>query len=316
MDKYECHVGNVTLPNPLICGAGTCKTFEETSRALRSAVGGTEIGTFTPSFKPGHEGQTFYAQFSTEGVLLWTLNSLGLPNQGKDAVTKWAPDAVGLARKLGKRIGINVTGDTIEKIIEMVVWALQFDFDWVTINAGCPNKWVDGVPQAILSFDLKDTDLLIQKLDREIGNSGTEIWWKPSPFTDTLGLLRESVEIIAKSRSITGYIANNTVPHCYAWDRSDEKRSGKPAIDPGNGLAGLAGPAVKPMTEGHVRMIRGLLPEQKSIIASGGVTYGEDIQDMLKSGASATMATSVLWANDMDYREYGRMLSEYGDLVE
>jgi len=316
LSKLHRHIGHhLVFENPLVYGGGTLKTLDDVIKACRSAAAGFEIGTITPLPKPGNTGDTFYAH-RAYGVLIYTLNSLGLPNPGKEAWTKWAKEAIRCAHDAGKLIGMNVAADTVEELVDMVLWAIECGFDWVTVNAGCPNKWkMQGdkqIPQAILSFDSGDTERFVAALEKRAAGSGVEVWWKPSPDNDTLGAQMRNADIVAKSSVITGWVANNTVPHCFAWS----KETGRPAITPGGGLAGMGGPAVMPKALADLRRLRERLPSQMNLIGAGGATYGEDILDFLKAEAQIVQFTSAFWAAGMDHNVPGNMLAEFCELPE
>jgi dihydroorotate dehydrogenase (fumarate) len=314
LDRLGRVVGHLHFSNPLVYGGGTLKTIEDVEKMCRSAAAGGEIGTITPHSKGGNSGNIFYAHF-VKGVLIYTLNSLGLRNPGKEYwTTELAKRAIKMAHDTGKLIGINIAADTVHEVAEMYLWAVGLGFDWVTINAGCPNKWLEiggkQVPQAILSCDTGDTEELMATLEKRAAGSDTPTWWKPSPDNDTLGTQVQHAEIVAKCSVITAWIANNTVPHCYALE------DGKPAITPGGGLAGMAGPAVKPKALGDIRRLREKLPERIEMIGAGGATYGSDILDYLRGGARIVHFASAHWASDFDFNVSGNMLGELCGLPE
>jgi len=305
-------VGGLDFANPLVYGGGTCKTLADIKKACRSDIGGIELGTITKHAKAGNPGPNVFYAHVVRGVLIYTLNSLGLANPGKDSVNEWAREAIEHAHESGKRIGINVAGDTVIDILELVEWALKLRFDWITINGGCPNKYgASGQPLGVLCFDLNDVEHLMMMLDGEIGTGNGQLWWKPAMFSDTVNGLKRHAEMVACTDAITGYIANNTFGHCFAWGED-----GLPAISPAGGLAGMGGPAVKPIAEGHLRMVGQILPERMLRIAAGGATYGTDIADFLRHKASLVHATSVVWANGMNYGEANRMLAELLEVPE
>lgn len=305
-------VGQLNFEHPLVLGPGICKTLEDVRLAcVKSAVSGIELGTITPQMRAGNSGKVFIAVRGKRGDLLYTLNSLGMPNPGRDNVTMWAAEAIKVAHDAGKLIGINVAGDTPEEIVTMVVWAASLGFDWVTINAGCPNKWklVNDiqVPEAILSFDTGDMVQLLELLER----TGVKmpVWWKPSPENDTLGRFVNHANLIGQSSVINGWVANNTTPHCFAVDPADGK-----SIAPGNGLAGMGGPAVKPKALGDLRRLLHILPPYFSLIGVGGITDGSDIIDYSPT-ADLMMFTSAYWAAGMDHRVAQEMLAEHAELL-
>lgn len=308
--QLERSVGPLTFENPLLYGGGTLKTLKDVGEACRSAAGGMELGSITPDMKPGNEGKTFYSHYE-KGVLIYTLNSLGLTNPGKENVSSWAEEAIKRAHGAGKNIGMNVTADTRKEIVEMVLWAIELRFDWVTINIGCPNKFdKHGKPCAILTFDFDDLKQLLELLDKRVGCDSGEVWIKPSPFTDTLVQLPRFTGLVAASSVISGVIATNTVPHAFATDPGD----GLPAISPGGGLAGMGGPAVKPIALGHLKMLDLHLSEHIHLIGSGGITYGQDLADHLETGAVLGQFTSAFWANNLDHNTAGNILGGFAEI--
>lgn len=306
----ERTVGPLEFENPLIVGAGVCKTLAETKRALDSAAAGVEIGSILPKDRPGNEGHNFHPEWRC-GVLLYTLNSLGMPNPGRDDVSGWAAEALRYAHERGKLLGVNIAGDTVSEIVLMVHWAIEMQFDWITINAGCPNKFDrKGTPQSILSFDLEQVDTLLYRIHASLGQPKIPIWWKSSPDNDTLGHQVRIWNKVADCPSIAGIVANNTVPHCF--DFNEEKRQ---AIEFGTGLAGMGGPAVKPKALGDILRLSTNHPHLQ-LVGAGGVTVGEDIADYLRTRAHIVQCTSVLWANNFNYRLLGDILADFCEQEE
>lgn len=309
----ERKVGSLTFSNPLVYGGGTLKTLGDVKEACKSDAAGLELGTITPLPRAGNTGTLFYAHYE-RGVLIYTLNALGMPNPGRVAVTEWAKDAISLAHESGKHIGVNIAGDWSRDIVEMVLWGIQQGFDWVTINAGCPNKYkeVDGtsVPESILSFDTEAVETLVKILEIEIGRGAHHVWWKPSPDNDTIGRFERHARIISESSVINGWIANNTVPHCYSF----EPEYGHATITPGEGRAGMGGPAVKPKALGDLHRLAQILPPHFIRIGAGGVTYGSDVKHFLTKGAHIVQFTSALWARNMRHDTANVILAELCEL--
>jgi dihydroorotate dehydrogenase (fumarate) len=303
----ECVVGRHTFKNRLIFGGGTCKTIEDVKKACTTDIGGIEIGTITPQAKQGNPGPNNFQASWKNGVLLYTLNSLGLPNPGKEYWTRNAREAISYAHNRGIRIGINIAADSVEEIIQMVIWGLDLGFDWVTISGGCPNKFsAAGKPLGTLTFDIDAIAHLINALEVRVGAGASEVWWKPSPHTDTVGALVDHGIQIARSTVITSYIANNTVPQAFMWNED-----GQQAISAGDGLAGMGGPAVKPIALGHLRILDKILPPRIFLQGSGGVVHGDDMADHQKSGAQLIHITSWVWVNNMNYGVVNPLLAEY-----
>ena len=304
--KTSLVLGIRRFEHPLLIGAGIVKTFADVENAVRSAAAGFEIGTITPRALPGNEGNNFHAEMRN-GVLLWTQNSLGMPNPGQTVVSVFAPEAIDLAHTHGKRIGINVAADTVDELIDIVLWADRFGFDWITINPACPNKFKDGKPLSFLYYDESDLVRFLLALSRF--TLQTPLWWKFSPDNNTLGYQLMIGDYLQACRPITGVVMNNTVPHTLALlDNGDPSIKMK--------YAGLAGPAVRPKAMADIARFRERYGDRFTLVAAGGATYGSDIRDFLRVGADVVQATSVCYASGLDMRVYSEMLSEYSDLED
>ncbi len=108
-----------------------------------------------------------------------------------------------------------------------------------------------------------------------------------------------------------GYIGSittqNTAPNCYDEDDC------VPVISPGGGLSGMAGKAVFPMALGQVKQFRKLLNPLIKIIGVGGVTYGKDVQKMIRNGADFVQIVSAYYATEDPY-VFNKIGAEYLEL--
>ena len=104
----------------------------------------------------------------------------------------------------------------------------------------------------------------------------TRIAAKISPLPPSV--LKEVAAAIAESGTVDIVTATNTQPNGFMWNGQ------KPAIDPGGGLAGVAGAALKPTAMGVVKQLCEFLPGNIDIIAAGGVETGQDVLDYLRLG--------------------------------
>ena len=77
---------------------------------------------------------------------------------------------------------------------------------------------------------------------------------------------------------------------------------------PVNGLAGLAGPAIRPIGLGQVKQFRELL--SKDIIGVGGVDSGQAVRDYQRVGATAVQVTSAYLSRGGDI--FRQILEENG----
>ena len=303
----EVRAGKLVFEHALVMGAGCCKTLADIVKASTSAVSGMELGTISKKMLSGNQGDNFYAHF-VRGVLIFTQNSLGMPNPGKDAVEAFAKEAIAIAHAHNKLIGINVAGDTPDELIEMVRWAVGLGFDWITINPACPNKFIDGNPASIFYYDMSDVRFFLRELDGFLNGHDTEIWWKMTPDNNTLDYQLKMVDLVSKCSAVTGLVANNTVPHTLAYDAHF-----KPSITMRFG--GMGGPAVMPKALADIARFKERFGDRFVLVGAGGCTYGKDILDFQHAGADIIQATSAYWASGMNLQVYGDILSEYIDLL-
>ena len=140
------------------------------------------------------------------------------------------------------------------------------------------------------------------------GKSSKPIWVKLSPYSDP-GLLKEVAEVINEAPPpVAAVVTCNTFPNAYA---------GKGAISPMGGLAGLSGPALKPIALGQVVQFRKHLKEEIDVIGVGGITTGNDAVDFFEAGAKAVQCTTLpYWLGDPGKFWPTMLDSETGDRLE
>ena len=257
---------------PIMIGAGACKTPHTTREWL--AVAPVVSGSYTPKSRSGNSGnRLFYpdtlAQLDEAG---FGLNSFGMPNVG------FSIAAHELARREGEHpLIVSIAGFSIQDYVDGValfetVWGVQA----IECNFGCPNT----EHGRIMSFDLHSLDTLLQRLRAYVRKP---LWAKFSPYSDP-GLLKEVAAIVTAAASIKAVVTCNTFPNAYA---------GRDTISPMKGLAGLSGPALKPIALGQVIQFRRELPDTIDVIGVGGITTGDDAMDFLGAGANAVQLTSL-----------------------
>ena len=272
MRKYS--VGGITLPSaPISIGAGVCKTPQTTREWL--TVAPVVSGSYTPERRDGNKGdRLFYPdteeQLQTVG---FGLNSFGMPNMG------FAAAARELAGHNGEQpLAVSLAGfSTADYVNGVEKFAVVEDVVAIELNFGCPNT----EHGKIMSFDPNSLDTLFRSLGKFIGRP---IWVKFSPYSDP-GMLKEVASIVNSAVSIVKAVVTcNTFPSAYA---------GRKAISPMGGLAGLSGPALKPIAIGQVIQFRQHLVPEIDVIGIGGVTVGNDVVDFLDAGAQAVQMTSL-----------------------
>lgn len=268
---------------PLMNAAGTVKSVEQLRRLLTTALGVIVAGSYTVQERPGNPGEVY---FSTP---LATLNSLGLPGP---ALVDWARAVTQmklLTEDAGKRLWVSVAGFNPQEYAQLTQTALESGADAVELNLACPNIWDEGEQKPIVSFSASETERVLDAIASVVSIDSGTLGVKLSPLLDTV-VLREIDRVIAESGLISFVTAINTVPNCFAMNRSG------PAITFGKHLAGMSGPAVKWLGQGQIILHREHLAETV-LIGVGGIDVGLDLGEYLSSdvGADACQIGTALW---------------------
>lgn len=295
---------------PIGNGGGTCKTIEDVKKMCQiSSLATIEIGSILPDIRQGNSGNTFHSGGN------FTLNSLGLPNLGKQYYEDTLAEMLLLVKEAGKISIVNVVGFSSEEYANMTRLAFDKGANFVVANLGCPNVWIEGKQKGILTYDLEafnkiNRDIIIQNtIEAQQGKIGVKL----SPILDPLHIKKIADALndllIENLSGHIGFITTmNTIPNCYY------EESNTSVINPGGGLSGMAGSAVFPLALGQIKQFRALLHESIKIIGIGGVSTGEDVQRMIHVGANLVQITSAYYKNH-DPGEYERIGAEYATLA-
>lgn len=290
-------LSGVELEHPLMNAAGTCKTLEDVTKFARSAVSAIVVGSITLEDRMGNQGNVYWPGQS------YSLNSLGMPNRGQVYYRENLPQMVEIAHKAGKPLILSVAGFSPAEYGELAQLAHDAGVDFIELNLGCPNVWDGGLQKRIASFDPSGIVTIMAEVERLIAD-GSLVGVKLSPYSDP-GMLAEVAEAIS-GLPICYVAASNTFPNSLTVDGA-----GKSVIDVG--LAGLSGIAMKPVGLGQVKQLHQLLPSTIQLIGVGGISNGQDVQDYLHVGASATQAATVYWNSNENPGVFGDILSDLID---
>lgn len=253
--------------------AGTCKLLEDVERLARSATAAIMVGSITKEPRTGNEGDVYWAGPT------YSLNSLGLPNRGAEYYAKVIPEMVRIAHGAGKPLFVSVAGFTPDEYADLASLALWKGADLIELNLGCPNVWHGKAQKRIACFDPELVDQIQERVEERVGVEA-RIAEKISPFSDPFSLVAIAA-VIGSSKLPKAVTTTNTFANAFAWNGA------KPRITPGGGLAGFAGPAMKPIGLGQVKQLRALLPDSIKIMGVGGIGEGKDILEYRGCGADA-----------------------------
>jgi len=275
--------GGVALPDgPFMIGAGVAKTPARAKEWLQIAP--VVAGSFTSHKREQNPGQVLWPEGLVEFLATgYGLNSYGMPNRGV------ADDTKELDRYKGTQpLIVSVAGFEPRHYFAGALAVHQCQgAAAVEFNLGCPNT--QGEHSEITSFQ---SETIREILDGVVSHGyRMPIWLKFSPYSNPSELKRmaDLVNEFAGRLSLA-VVTCNTFPNAYA---------GGGKITPNGGLAGLSGPAMKPIALGQVKQFREHLDERIDVIGVGGATVADDIVDFINAGASAVQVVSLAhWAGE------------------
>lgn len=273
--------GGLKLDNPIIIAAGVCKNPKDTLRWMQSIASAVVSGSYTEESRPGNDGTVIYPDNEEQlHKVGFGLNSLGLPNMGIDAAIyefkQMRPPKPIIASVAANSVADFAKG--LRKFAAVDTVAAR------VANLSCPN--VHGVGSSrIICFELDAIKTLCDHLEMDREPRESPVWIKVSPYSDPYQL-KEVAEILNETRpgTIRAVVTCNTFPNGFAADAR---------ITPNDGLAGLSGPAIKPIALGQVKQWRKHLRSNIDVIGVGGITTGNDIADFLDVGAAAIKVNSL-----------------------
>lgn len=269
---------NISSDFPVGNAAGWCKSIEEVQQLARSAAQFVVVGSITVVPRKGNPGTTFNGT---------SLNALGLPNPGIEAIRAMAPDIVHIAHDAGKPIMLSVAGFSPEEYWELTKAAQELQFDGAELNLSCPNV-VDGDDRKVISS--YDIPVLRSILERAVvpftmQNRSFFTSIKMAPMSDPAQIHR-TAELIS-AYDIDAVVTQNSFPNGLLFDDRGNPQIQTPDA---TGWGGFAGPAIKPMALGQVSQWKAALKKYRAfgprIIGVGGVQCGADVRDMQRAGAS------------------------------
>jgi dihydroorotate dehydrogenase len=259
------------------------------------------LGSYTWEERSGNTGSTFH-----DGGI-FSLNSLGLPNGGREFLKKEFRGMVERGEQAGKSTFGSWAGFSPEDYARGAYLLLEQRAHFVILNLGCPNVFgQDKSQKPIASFNPDLIATILEQVRQAIGN--VRIGVKLSPFSDP-GQLAQVAGVLKEYKSLVEVIfTSNTFPNACAFNDD-----GTPVITPGGGLAGYAGPGFLPIGLGQVMQLRKLLQETEiKIVGVGGVSKGEHVRDYLAAGAVAVKVASALYRDISRAPEtLDRIIAEY-----
>lgn len=273
MMNFSTTVLGLAFQNPLLSASGKWAwTAEQLQHIVAGGAGGITTKSFSTLERTGHPEPTVV---HTEH---YTLNAVGLPSRGFDAVYQ------DLSSFMGHRpvpVIISIFGDTVERFAESVEKFSTLNPDAIELNISCPNVQDDhGRP---FSYIPGDAAAVVQAAKNAA--PGMKFFAKLSANTPDM----VAVALACVEAGCDGLTLINTLGPGMAIDLATRK----PVLS--NKSGGLSGPALKPIAVRCIADVYKATNGHVPIIGVGGVEDGEDALELMMAGASlVAMGTSVL----------------------
>ncbi len=282
----------ITLASPIILAAGANKTAHRIADYANLGFGGISVGTVTRRFREGNTHRPRIGFLEHDRAIY---NSMGLNNDGVEAVVARVQNQIDGAHRNGLCVGISVAetpGLLSEE--EKLADALEcFEraypaADYLEINASCPNTGEN-------RLDL-DTHF-IKSLFGEVMNFRNAqpvkkaVYAKLSPDMpeEALSATLEALSDVG----VSGVVLGNTYPTKKLGALSTNARYEDLKVLRADGdKGGLSGRPLYPNTYRMTAFVKSRFP-RLSVIACGGIDHGKKIFDLLRAGADAVECYSV-----------------------
>lgn len=265
-------VGEVELPNPVLCASGTVGYGTEFAAVTDlAAPGAIVVKSLSAAPWAGNPAPRLDA---TPGGMI---NSVGLQGPG---VAAWVADQLPALRASGARVVASIWGRTLDeyrRAAELLA-PHRAGILAVEVNVSCPNL-DDG--EHLFARRPESTAAAVDAA----AAAGLPLWAK-------LSLVAPEIVPVAAAAREAGAAAVtliNTVPGMVI----DIARR-RPSL--GAGAGGVSGPAIRPLATRAVWECHAALPDLP-ILAAGGVARGTDAVEMLMAGASAVQVGTATFAS-------------------
>lgn len=278
---------------PIMLAAGANKTAKRICDFANMGFGGISVGTATRLVREGNTHRPRIGFIENDRAIH---NSMGLNNDGVDAVTRRVDTQITAAHRVQMCVGISVAetpgltdeNEKLKDIVESFSIAYRVA-DYVEINLSCPNTGEN-------RLDLDMT--LVNKIFTAITDYRNKqpvrkaIYAKLSPDmpeNHTATIMDMLVKV-----GVNGVVMGNTYPTKKVTDLPVHvKYDDLTPLRADGDRGGMSGRPLYENTVRNVKFIREHYP-QMSVIACGGIDHGYKIYDLIKLGVDAVQCYSVV----------------------
>lgn len=262
-EEYPLEFLGARLRNPVGLAAGLDKDGDLMWISYKLGFGFTVVGSIMPARHRGARVKVL--KRLPDGSLI---NRLGLPSKGVDYAVRRLEDKppIPVAANIA-----SLTMDGYRRVYEKVHGLV----DWVEVNVSCPNTEEHG------TFEKPE---MVERILSTLPHDTTPTLVKLPPVEDR-ELVREYAQVIARSNA-AGAVVSNTL---------------KVNLD--GVQAGLSGERLYPVMIRMLRWMRELLPEDKVLVAVGGITRPERAVEALEYANAIEVLSALLYYGPGRVRE-------------
>ncbi|MCX7955504.1 MAG: dihydroorotate oxidase [Patescibacteria group bacterium] len=273
MIDLSVFIKDLKFNNPFLNASGVwCTTYDEIEDILKSEAGGVVFKTMTLEKRTGNPEPRLHVEKD------FSINSMGLPNFGVDYYCQ----IVSKLKKYKKPLIASIAGFKENEFYLLAEKIKKSDFDALEVNLSCPN--LEG--KGIFAYDIK-TSFKILKNIRKIFKK--KLGAKLPPYFERETIKKISEKIIEVKLDFVSLI--NSYPLGSKIDIKDEKL----VIKPNQGIGGLGGKIIKPISIAQVLLFNQYFKNEIDIIGVGGINDAEDVYEYILAGAKLiSIGTSLL----------------------
>ncbi|MBB4930861.1 dihydroorotate dehydrogenase (NAD+) catalytic subunit [Lipingzhangella halophila] len=283
-------LGRMELVNPIMAAAGCAGTGRELARFVDLARLGA-VATKSVMLEPRAGRPSPRVAETPSGML----SSIGLQGPGIEVFLQ--RDLPWLLSRGGNAV-VSIAGGSASEYAELARrLSEETGVAMIEVNLSCPNPADSGRD---FTDDPAEAARVVHAV-RSHTQSDIPVFAKLAPdVPDLVGLATACAEARADGLSMVNTMRGMAI----------DPATLRPAV--AGGLAGLSGPAIRPIAVGCVYRVHAALPDVP-IIGMGGVRTGTDVLEFMAAGATAVAVGTVNFA---DPSACARILREFEESTE
>ncbi len=302
---FADHSNSLYFGCPIVLAAGANKTAKRIGDYANMGFGGISVGTATRNVREGNTHRPRIGFIEKERAIH---NSMGLNNDGVEAIAARVDEQLIKAHKKGLCVGVSVAEtpgltdeeEKIKDILESFTIAYKVG-DYIEINVSCPNTG-----ESRLDLDTRFSERIFSEIMKLRSTFGVRkaVFAKLSPDLSE-SALRTLLDLLTKY-GVNGVVIGNTFPTAKMSALSmDTTYESLKSLRKDGDKGGLSGRPLYENMYRNVAFVRQNYPDLK-VMACGGIDHGYKIFDLLQLGVCAVQCYSVVafrWMAAHEMRE-------------